>query len=69
MLDARKYLRNVILMENVCCLGSLNGSLSSLAAHELGAQVIKEALKRGNVQPDAVSEVILGQVLTAGRHK
>lgn len=47
--------------------GSFNGSLSSLPAHELGSIAIREALKRAGVKGDEVSEVILGQVLVAGR--
>ena len=46
--------------------GSLNGTLSSVTAHDLGTVCIKEALSRASVSPDQVSEVILGQVLTAG---
>lgn len=46
--------------------GNLNGSLANVPAHELGAAVISEALRRANVAPQDVSEVILGQVLTAG---
>uniref|UniRef100_UPI00398E8716 acetyl-CoA acetyltransferase, cytosolic n=1 Tax=Pristiophorus japonicus TaxID=55135 RepID=UPI00398E8716 len=48
-------------------IGSFNGSLSSLAAHHLASVVIKEVLKRANIQPEDVSEVILGHVLTAGQ--
>jgi len=48
-------------------MGSLNGSLSSLRAHELGAVAVKEALNRAQVQPEDVSEVILGQVLCAAQ--
>ncbi|XP_072358635.1 acetyl-CoA acetyltransferase, cytosolic isoform X4 [Scyliorhinus torazame] len=48
-------------------IGSFNGSLSSLAAHSLASVVIKEILKRANIKPEDVSEVILGQVLTAGQ--
>ncbi|XP_069695303.1 acetyl-CoA acetyltransferase, cytosolic [Periplaneta americana] len=47
--------------------GSYNGLLSSLKAHELGSIVIKEALVRANVQPEEVSEVIMGQSATAGQ--
>ncbi|XP_063233590.1 acetyl-CoA acetyltransferase, cytosolic [Bacillus rossius redtenbacheri] len=47
--------------------GSCCGTLSSLKAHTLGSIVIKEALARARVQPEEVSEVILGQVLTAGQ--
>ena len=48
--------------------GSFNGALSTLAAHDLGKLVIKELLQRVKVNPEDVSEVILGQVLTAGRY-
>uniref|UniRef100_G3T0U8 Acetyl-CoA acetyltransferase 2 n=1 Tax=Loxodonta africana TaxID=9785 RepID=G3T0U8_LOXAF len=49
-----------------CVLGSFNGSLSTVPVHELGATVIKEVLKRASVAPAEVSEVIFGNVLTAG---
>ena len=48
-------------------VGSFNGALGSLPAHELGKVAITAALARANVQPGDVSEVILGQVLTAGQ--
>jgi acetyl-CoA C-acetyltransferase len=48
-------------------VGSFNGALASVPAHELGRIVINEALARANVEPSDVSEVILGQVLTAGQ--
>ncbi len=47
-------------------VGSFNGSLSSLPAHELGKVAIKAALERAKVEPGDVSEVIMGQILTAG---
>ncbi|MBV9654866.1 MAG: acetyl-CoA C-acetyltransferase [Acetobacteraceae bacterium] len=47
-------------------VGSFNGALSGLPAHDLGKIVIDELLKRSQVEPGEVSEVILGQVLTAG---
>lgn len=47
-------------------IGSFLGGLSSLPAHELGARVIAEALRRASVDPGEVDEVILGQVLQAG---
>ena len=47
-------------------VGKFNGSLATVAAADLGAQVIKALLARTGVAPDQVSEVILGQVLTAG---
>src|ERR1700682_3181047 len=48
-------------------VGSFNGSLASLPAHELGKVAIKAALDRAGVQPRDINEVILGQVLTAGQ--
>ncbi|CAK9819325.1 Acetyl-CoA acetyltransferase, cytosolic [Anthophora plagiata] len=48
-------------------IGSFCGSLSSLKASDLGSVVIKESLARVNVEPADVSEVVLGQVLTAGQ--
>jgi len=47
-------------------IGRLNGSLTTLPAHRLGSVVIAEALRRAEVKPDEVSDVIMGQVLTAG---
>ena len=47
-------------------VGKFGGSLAKIAAPELGATVIREALARAKVAPDQVSEVIMGQVLTAG---
>jgi acetyl-CoA C-acetyltransferase len=47
-------------------VGSFNGALSSLPAHELGAIAIRAALEQAGVEPGAVDEVILGQVLQAG---
>lgn len=47
-------------------IGVLNGSLSSLPAHGLGSIVIQEGLKRAGVEADQVSEVFMGQVMTAG---
>ncbi len=48
-------------------IGSFNGSLSSLAAHQLWQVVIAEALRRANVDTKEVTEVVLGQILTAGQ--
>jgi acetyl-CoA C-acetyltransferase len=46
-------------------VGSFNGSLANMHAHDLGKIVIKEAIARSNVEASEVEEVILGQVLTA----
>ena len=48
-------------------VGSFNGSLASLPAHELGKVAIKAALDRAGLQPGDITEVVLGQVLTAGQ--
>src|SRR4051794_39780876 len=47
-------------------VGSFNGALSSLPAHELGKIVIQAAVERAGVAPGDVDEVIMGQVLQAG---
>ncbi len=47
-------------------IGSFLGSLASVPAHQLGATAITEALARAGVAADEVSELIFGQVLTAG---
>jgi acetyl-CoA C-acetyltransferase len=48
-------------------VGSFNGSLASLPAHALGKVAIEAALQRAGVDKKEVSEVILGQILTAGQ--
>jgi acetyl-CoA C-acetyltransferase len=47
-------------------VGAFNGAFASLAAHELGKVAVQESLKRAGVEGAQVSEVILGQILTAG---
>jgi acetyl-CoA C-acetyltransferase len=47
-------------------VGAFNGSLSSVPAHYLGQTVLAELLKRAKLEGGDVSEVILGQILTAG---
>jgi acetyl-CoA C-acetyltransferase len=47
-------------------IGKFGGTLAKTPASELGAHIIKELLERTGVKGDQVSEVILGQVLTAG---
>lgn len=46
-------------------IGAFNGGLSTLHAHKLGEIVLKETLKRTGVNGADVSEVIMGQILTA----
>lgn len=47
-------------------IGSFQGALASVSAPLLGAHAIKAALERSKVKPEQVSEVIMGNVLTAG---
>jgi acetyl-CoA C-acetyltransferase len=48
-------------------VGAFNGALAGLPAHELGKVAISAALQRAKVEPGSVSEVIMGQILTAGQ--
>lgn len=48
-------------------VGSFNGALGSVPAHDLGTVAIKGALERAGVAPEDVSEVIMGQILQAGQ--
>src|ERR1700685_4570562 len=47
-------------------VGSFNGAFASLPAHELGKAAIKAAIFQAGVEPTRVTEVIMGQILTAG---
>src|ERR1700758_5069823 len=48
-------------------VGAFNGALGALTAHELGKTAIMAALERAGVEGGQVSEVIMGQILTAGQ--
>src|SRR6266851_5693767 len=47
-------------------IGKFGGSLAKMPASDLGALVIRKVLERAGLAPEQVSEVIMGQVLTAG---
>src|ERR1700733_6818125 len=47
-------------------VGAFNGAFATVPAHELGKTAIKGALERAGVEAPRVSEVIMGQILTAG---
>jgi acetyl-CoA C-acetyltransferase len=47
-------------------IGAFNGAFASLPAHKLGVVAIKEAMKRAKVEGGDVTEVIMGQILSAG---
>jgi acetyl-CoA C-acetyltransferase len=59
---------NDVVIASACRtpIGSFRGSLCSLTATQLGAIVVKEAVRRAGISPDAVNEVIMGNVLQAG---
>jgi len=48
-------------------VGAFNGAFGTLPAHELGKTAIKAALERAGVEAGRVSEVVMGQILTAGQ--
>jgi len=48
-------------------VGAFNGGLAGVPAPELGRVAIAEVLRRARLEPGEVSEVILGQILTAGQ--
>jgi acetyl-CoA C-acetyltransferase len=56
----------VIVAATRTAIGSFQGALSNISAPELGAAVIRQVLAQTGVQPGAIDEVILGQVLAAG---
>ena len=57
---------NIVITSAVrTAIGSFKGSLKDMHAHQLGSTVIKEAIKKSNLKPSDVDEVIMGQVLTA----
>ena len=56
----------VIVSATRTAVGKFGGSLAGIAATDLGALVIKEALARAKLSPEQVGEAIMGQVLAAG---
>lgn len=56
----------VIVAAARTAIGKFGGSLSKISAPELGAQVIKGLLAQTGLKGEQISEVIMGQVLTAG---
>ena len=60
-------MREVVIVSAVrTAIGSFGGTLKDVPAVELGAVVIKEAVKRANVKPEQIDEVIFGNVIQAG---
>jgi acetyl-CoA C-acetyltransferase len=48
-------------------IGSFNGAFASVPAHDLGQVAIRAVLERAAVAPEEISEVVMGQILTAGQ--
>ncbi|MBR1217100.1 acetyl-CoA C-acetyltransferase [Bradyrhizobium sp. U87765 SZCCT0131] len=57
----------VIVSAARTAVGAFNGAFANIPAHDLGAAAIKAALERAGVEPGRVSEVIMGQILTAAQ--
>ena len=60
-----------VVLAGACrtAIGTMGGSLSTVPAAELGAIVIKEALNRAGVAPEAVDQVYMGCVIQAGTER
>ncbi|WP_233115487.1 acetyl-CoA C-acyltransferase [Aggregatibacter actinomycetemcomitans] len=60
-------MENIVIVSAVRTpIGSFNGSLAAVSAVDLGATVIKEVIKRADIDSALVNEVIMGNVLQAG---
>jgi acetyl-CoA C-acetyltransferase len=60
-------MREVVIVSAVrTAIGSFGGGLKDIPAVELGALVIKEAIKRASIKPEIIDEVVFGNVLQAG---
>lgn len=64
----RPYMkRDAVIVSAVrTAIGKQGGALASLPAHLYGGEVIKEAIKRVNLNPEMIDDVILGNVLSGG---
>ncbi|MEK4532073.1 thiolase family protein [Solibacillus sp. FSL K6-1554] len=59
--------RDAVIVSAVrTAIGKQGGALASLPAHLYGGEVIKEAIKRVNLNPEMINDVILGNVLSGG---
>ena len=61
-------MKNAVIVSAVrTAVGAFGGSLKDVSAAQLGAIVIKEAVKRAGIQPEDVDEVYMGNVVQAGQ--
>ena len=59
--------KNIVITSAVrTAIGAFRGSLKNIQGHELGSLVLKGAMKKSNLKPNEVDELIMGQVLTGG---
>jgi acetyl-CoA C-acetyltransferase len=59
--------RDAVIVSAVrTAIGRQGGALASVPAHVLGAEVIKEAIKRANINPEIIDDCIIGNVLSGG---
>jgi acetyl-CoA C-acetyltransferase len=59
--------RDAVIVSAVrTAIGRQGGALATVPAHVFGAEVIKEAIKRANVQPEMIEDIIIGNVISGG---
>ncbi|MCM3664784.1 thiolase family protein [Mesobacillus subterraneus] len=59
--------RDAVIVSAVrTAIGRQGGSLATVPAHVFGAEVIKEAIRRANVQPEMIEDIIIGNVISGG---
>jgi acetyl-CoA C-acetyltransferase len=59
--------RDAVIVSAVrTAIGRQGGALAAIPAHVLGAVVIKEAVKRANIDPEMIDDVLMGNVLSGG---
>jgi acetyl-CoA C-acetyltransferase len=62
-----KHMDQIVIVSGVRTpVGKFQGSLSDITATRLGAVVVREAVKRANLQPEQIDECIMGNVVSAG---
>ncbi|WP_439184516.1 acetyl-CoA C-acetyltransferase [Carboxylicivirga taeanensis] len=60
-------IREVVIVSAArTAIGSFGGTIAGLTAVELGVTAAKEAIKRANISPDIIDEVLVGNILSAG---
>tara|TARA_B100000700_G_scaffold122060_1_gene136883 strand:- start:1249 stop:2412 length:1164 start_codon:yes stop_codon:yes gene_type:complete len=59
--------KNIVITSALrTAIGSFNGALKKMQAHDFSSIVIKEVIKKSNLKPQDIDDIIIGQVLTAG---